>query len=123
MSGFIAVILLLWLNEVFDLPRRIFGSMKTPVNIMESILETVVITVLAAGVIISTRILLGRIKVLEGLLPICSFCKKIRVDGDWVSMENYVGERSNADFSHTVCPICAAKHYKIVLDSGCPKTT
>lgn len=55
---------------------------------------------------------LERIKVLEGVLPICSFCKKIRDDqGYWAQVEVYVSKHSEAQFSHGICPECYSKHY------------
>jgi hypothetical protein len=49
---------------------------------------------------------------LEGLLPICSRCKKIRDDQNhWHSIESYIGDRSDAEFSHGICPECAAVLY------------
>ncbi|MEK9172661.1 MAG: PAS domain S-box protein [Nitrospirota bacterium] len=52
------------------------------------------------------------IKVLRGLLPICSHCKKIRDDqGQWHAVETYVKERADVDFSHGICPDCLNKHY------------
>ncbi len=58
------------------------------------------------------------IKRLEGILPICSFCKKIRPEGvnpkdqnGWVIMEQYIQDRSEAKFSHSICPECMEKHY------------
>ena len=49
---------------------------------------------------------------LEGLLPICSFCKSIRNEaGDWESLEAFISERSDADFSHGLCPTCLREHY------------
>jgi CheY-like chemotaxis protein len=48
---------------------------------------------------------------LEGLLPICSYCKRIRNDRDeWSSLEGYIEKRSKAEFSHGVCPDCYRKH-------------
>ena len=45
------------------------------------------------------------IQVLEGLLPICGFCKRIRDEsGGWLQLEHYIAERSEASFSHTFCP-------------------
>jgi len=50
---------------------------------------------------------LGRVKQLQGLLPICSYCKKVRKDGDyWQQVETYVAEHSEARFSHGICPEC-----------------
>jgi PAS domain S-box-containing protein len=55
---------------------------------------------------------LKEIKVLQGLLSICSHCKKIRDDsGHWQQMEAYVRDHSNADFSHSVCPVCMEAYY------------
>ncbi len=55
---------------------------------------------------------LEEIRTLRGILPICSFCKKIKDDtGYWNRLEAYVTERSHAEFSHGICPECAQKHY------------
>jgi PAS domain S-box-containing protein len=50
---------------------------------------------------------LARVKQLEGILPICMYCKKIR-DGEekWRQMEEYISKHSEADFSHGICPDC-----------------
>lgn len=58
------------------------------------------------------RELAERVRVLEGILPICSFCKKIRRDdGDWEQIESYVSQRSEAQFSHGLCERCLQEHY------------
>lgn len=55
---------------------------------------------------------LGNVKQLTGLLPICAHCKKIRDDkGYWNQLEQYISERSEADFSHGICPDCAQELY------------
>jgi PAS domain S-box-containing protein len=52
------------------------------------------------------------VKQLSGLLPICSFCKKIRDDkGYWNQIESYIHEHSDAEFSHGICQECAKEHY------------
>jgi PAS domain S-box-containing protein len=55
---------------------------------------------------------LAKIKTLTGILPICASCKKIRDEaGEWTAIENYVRDRSEADFSHGICPECAQRLY------------
>lgn len=55
---------------------------------------------------------LAEIKVLRGILPICSFCKKIRNDnGNWDQIEVYIHDHSEAKFSHSICPGCMKQHY------------
>lgn len=60
---------------------------------------------------------LDEVKVLKGLLPICASCKKVRTDeGEWHSVERYVTERSEASFTHSVCPECKAALYPELED-------
>jgi hypothetical protein len=65
---------------------------------------------------IQTRKLSRQVSLLEGLLPICSYCKKIRDQKDqWQVMEKYIMDRSEATFSHGICPDCLREHYGEVL--------
>ena len=62
--------------------------------------------------IIELRDALDKVKVLGGFLPICASCKKIRDDkGYWTQIETYIRNHSEADFSQSICPDCAEKHY------------
>jgi AmiR/NasT family two-component response regulator len=63
---------------------------------------------------------LARVKTLSGLLPICASCKKIRDDqGYWHQVEVYFRDRSDADFSHSLCPDCARQLYPdLYTDDG-----
>jgi hypothetical protein len=55
---------------------------------------------------------LSEVKVLRGLIPICASCKKIRNDGGfWQQLEEYIGEHSEAEFSHGLCQPCLKKLY------------
>ena len=60
---------------------------------------------------------LAEIKTLSGLIPICSSCKKIRDDkGYWNQVEIYIRDRSDAKFSHSLCPECALKLYPDIYE-------
>jgi PAS domain S-box-containing protein len=66
--------------------------------------------------------LLGEVKTLSGLLPICAYCKKIRDDkGYWNQIELYIGQRSSANFTHSVCPDCASHQYAELLGDKSPR--
>jgi methyl-accepting chemotaxis protein len=61
---------------------------------------------------------LSRINKLEGILPICSNCKKIRLENtdpknqdSWIQIENYISNKTEAQFSHGICPECMKKLY------------
>ncbi len=62
---------------------------------------------------------LEQARVLEGLLPICSRCKKIQdAAGNWVGVETYVAQHSEADFTHGVCPHCMAAYRSSLAGLG-----
>lgn len=62
---------------------------------------------------------LAEIKTLKGILPICMHCKKIRDDeGYWNQIENYIHARSEAEFSHSICPDCITEHYSEYYKNG-----
>jgi hypothetical protein len=81
-------------------------------------------TAIDVAILVATSLLIDRIvrqereiRVLEGLLPICSFCKRIRdEEGEWRQMESYIAARSGARFSHTFCGDCGRRHYPELMD-------
>jgi PleD family two-component response regulator len=53
------------------------------------------------------EIALAQVNQLEGLLPICSYCQRVRDDQDyWQRVETYISDRTDASFSHGICPDC-----------------
>lgn len=61
---------------------------------------------------------LQEIKVLRGIVPICSFCKKIRdTEGKWNEVEAYISKHSEAQFSHCFCQECGKKYYGDLLEN------
>ncbi len=62
---------------------------------------------------------LEEVKTLRGIIPICSYCKKIRDDqGAWEVIEAYIGKHSDARFSHGACPDCYDKQMKEMKNEG-----
>jgi DNA-binding response OmpR family regulator len=60
---------------------------------------------------------LSRVKTLQGLLPICSYCKKIRNDRNyWQQVEGYISDHTEAQFSHGICPECYTRFVQPELD-------
>ena len=114
--SFLLVITLIWLDEVVDIPYRLLGAAATPVNWRESLFETLVIILLGLATIYFTKKLLYELKYLSGFLSICCSCKKIRdAQGNWQQIETYIHARTEAKFSHGICPQCAQKLYPDVF--------
>ena len=60
----------------------------------------------------ATSAVVGELKTLQGIIPICSHCRKLRSEvGDWQQLERYFQERGDALFSHGICPDCLAAIY------------
>jgi DNA-binding response OmpR family regulator len=56
---------------------------------------------------------LAHVQRLQGLLPICSYCKKVRNEANyWEQVESYLGAHSDLDFTHSICPQCTEKMMK-----------
>jgi hypothetical protein len=111
-SAFTLFILIIWLNELIDIPNLMLGAEATPPNWRESIFESVCVGILGTSMVYLTRKIFRRLRSLEGILPLCAFCKKIRDEEDkWHPIENYISDRSEAGFSHGICPDCAEKFY------------
>ncbi|WP_269525651.1 response regulator [Coraliomargarita parva] len=58
-----------------------------------------------------------QISTLESMMPICSYCKRVRDDNNyWQQVETYISSRTGANFSHSVCPTCYDKVVKVELE-------
>jgi hypothetical protein len=89
-----------------------FGFTDVAVNAAIQIAVFSAFGCLVHKVAVQKRALEQEIRTLQGILPICSFCKRIRnLDGEWESLEGYITKRSEAEFSHGICAQCAKTHY------------
>jgi len=95
-----------------DIPHLLFGAVHTPINWVESIIESIFISILGLMIIFFTNNLLQSLKNLEGILQVCASCKKIRnKKNNWYPIEAYIRDRSDVNFSHSICPDCAKELY------------
>lgn len=112
--GILLVLMALILaNEVSDLPHYLFGDQATTWSQRsgEIFIEMIIFVATIVLEICLFRQLINRIKILEGFLPICASCKKIRHQDQWEQIESYISKNSLACFSHSLCPDCQKKLY------------
>jgi hypothetical protein len=100
-------------NEVFDIPHLLFGDPATSAwqRKSEMNIEIIIFALVVLIEYLMVSNLLKRIKVLEGFIPICANCKKIRHQDNWEQMETYISRHSLAEFTHSICPDCMKKLY------------
>ena len=101
-------------NDIVDIPHHIFNDAPTSYSqrLGEIIIELFIFFIIMTIQILLFKKLYKRIRFLEGFIPICANCKKIRNSEDqWEQMEKYIAQHSLAQFSHSICPDCARKLY------------
>ena len=99
-------------------PTKIIWEGKpASLGLAEDITERIKMEIEREELIASLQAALKEIKELRGFLPICANCKKIRDDeGYWQQVEEYIQDRTNAQFSHSICPDCMRKLYPEYCD-------
>lgn len=108
-----AFLILTFLNDIVDLSHYVFGD---PATTQGQRIGEISIEVLFGFIVFGLEILFIQklrkdIKVLEGLIPVCANCKKVRNIDQWESIEEYISSHSLADFTHSICPECMEKLY------------
>jgi hypothetical protein len=103
--GFLVIIALSWANELFGLPSLIFGSGHR-VNWPESVLETVIIVLVAIPMLLLTRRLVLRLHYLEEFMRVCAWCRKLSVGNEWIPLEEFIERKFDIPTSHSMCPTC-----------------
>jgi len=100
------------LRYTMDIERRVKLQAQTNELLKNEIAERKKAHEELDKTIANLQLALDEIKTLRGILPICSFCKKIRNDkGYWEQVDVYIHRHSQADISHGICPDCQQKHY------------
>jgi hypothetical protein len=112
--GMVVAALLPALRLLFFLRWQLPASW--PLEIMDTAVDVAILVATAA--LIEKMLRQEReLQVLEGLLPICSFCKRIRdEDGHWRQLETYISSHSSARFSHTFCRECGQREYPDLVE-------
>ena len=86
---------------------------KSLIEYLEMISVNIGLAVRNSRIYTKLKEALDEIKTLQGILPICAYCKKIRNDGGyWKQVEEYISDHTDAKFSHGICPACFEKEMK-----------
>lgn len=102
----------IWVRDTARAVRGADGAVYCYEGALEDITERVIAVREREALIGELRQALAKVDTLQGLLPICANCKRIRDDeGDWQSIEAYVSDHSRAQFTHGLCPECINKLY------------
>ncbi len=103
-------VVLFWVHDILIPEHHLFGIEAIPENLSQTAFASLLLALLALFVDRSTHRVLRHIKRIEAFLPICSSCKRIRdANGSWIPVESYIHDRTNSEFSHSICPDCESR--------------
>ena len=120
-AAFSLIIALSWLTEMVRIPHLLFGETFTP-NWHRAVLRTVVVLLIWLWVNLATRQLLKRLHYLEEFLRVCSWCRKVGYQGEWLDMEKYLKTKFATKTSHGVCPNCLQQKKDEIAATAKPAT-
>lgn len=100
------------IDDEYLIPKLVHTTLPWSPSTVAGAMDSLwVFFLIAMALYIQSRYL-QKIRLLEGILSVCANCKKIRDGKDhWSPIEEYIHERTHADFSHTICPDCGVKLY------------
>jgi hypothetical protein len=108
LTGFAVMLAVLWLDENVDIPHRFFGAMKTPLRPQEFWFEAFTLLLVAVGVVIATLWVFRRLRILEGFIQVCAWCRKVNLNDSWITFEQYLKREHDVHLTHGICPECRA---------------
>jgi hypothetical protein len=109
--GFLLIVAIIWMDELFDLPHLMFGAARTPVRWGEGFIESLLSIAVGAAVVAITYRAFRRIEYLESLIVMCAWCRRVRSGNEWLSVEYFLERQHQSRTSHGICESCAQTIY------------
>ena len=105
-AGFLGLIVVFALDEYWDLPARSFGAVLKPIRPFEFSIKVVAVLCLFITVLGVLREAILRIQRLSHMLTMCAWCRRVAVEGEWISIDQFLQQRKNTTSSIGLCPDC-----------------
>ena len=118
--AFSLLIVMSWLTEILGIPHLLYGEDFTP-DWRRASLRTLVILMIWLWVFSATRKLLKRLHYLEEFVRVCSWCRKVSHEEEWLEMEKYFNSKFDTKTSHGMCPDCLRKKKEEIVATNKPK--
>jgi hypothetical protein len=113
--GFLAIIVLCYLDELLKLPALIFSDHPFAFVYRRSTLEMLLFLAVWLLVSSSTRRLLNRVRQLEDFMRVCAWCRRIDYKGEWMKLEDFMQQGFDTPTTHGICPECLQRQ-KAAID-------
>jgi hypothetical protein len=111
-AGFLAIIVLCYLNELLKLPSLVFSDNPFAFMFRRSTVEMLLILGVWLLVNSSTRRLLKYVQDLEEFMRVCAWCRRIDHKGEWMPLEKFMQQGFDTPTTHGICPDCLREQLK-----------
>ena len=108
-TGFLGLIVVFALDAYWDLPARSFGAVLKPIRPYEFSIKVIAVLCLFITVLGVLREAILRIKRLSHMLTLCAWCRRVSIDGEWISIDQFLQQRKNTTSAVGLCPDCYGK--------------
>src|SRR3954471_10910381 len=115
-AGFLGLIAIFALDEYWDLPARSFGIDLKPIRPSDFSIKVVAALVLFVLVLGVLRQAIHRLNRLSNMLTMCAWCRRVSVEGEWISIDQFLQQRQNTTSSVGLCPDCYGRSAKAAAD-------
>ncbi len=105
--GFLLIVAIIWMDEYFDLPHLMFGAPRTPVNLGEVLIESLLTVAVGTAVVAISYRAFRRMEYLESLIVMCAWCRRVRSGAEWLTVESFLERQHQSHTSHGICEGCA----------------
>lgn len=107
-AGFLLIVAIIWMDEILDLPHLLLGAVPTPLRLGEAWLESALTLAVGTVIVSITYRAFRRIEYLESLVVMCAWCRRVRAQEEWLTVEAFLERQHNARTTHGICEGCAA---------------
>lgn len=107
-AAFSVIISISWIDELVNFSHFLFGGNHVP-DWHEALFESIITIFVAIPTIIFTWNIIKRLHYLEGFLRMCAWCKKVEINEQWLTTEDYFDHEFNTKTTHSICPICTER--------------
>ncbi len=112
--GFLAIIVLCYLDELLKLPSLIFSNHPFEFVYRRSTLEMLLFLAVWLLVSGSTHRLLKRVRQLEDFMRVCAWCRRIDYKGEWMRLEDFMEQGFDTPTTHGICPECLQRQNEAI---------
>ncbi len=110
--GGLLIVMAVWVDELVSFHHFLLAPFNLPKEFEELVVETFLALIGLVVMLAATTVLYSRIRKLESFIVMCAWCRKIKLDNEWISVEDYLARQNKQETSHGICPICAEEQIR-----------